>query len=260
MTIAAGFVCADGLVIAADGEISNNIAKWEDTKVHQCIRKNYGVVISGAGDSTLLKMAVDEIDLQLAENADLQRIREIVVDVTDRLSRRCIFCYVDGDPDRPDLQLLVGARMKSGQTLLLKTEVNRICEVSGCDFVGVGHTLARTVASWLYQPQMPADVVAVIAMQIVYWVKQHVSGCGQETRVVSLVDRNRSSITLYEDRDFFWGLNELIQPILVSCIDPTVTDTQFSDRIEKFAMKMGQVRQARKIASLPFPGAPEREP
>ena len=259
MTIAAGFVCNDGIVLAADSEISTQTSKWEGRKLFEHIRQNYGVVVTGAGDADLLNMAAYEIGRALAATDKLDGIRAKVSAVLDQICERCIDRYQDGDPNRPQLFLLIAARMNSGQCLLLRTNENRISSVDGCEFVGIGADIARAEASWLYQPDLTTAVMSKIALQLIYWVKQHVLGCGQATYVISLREARGRSIELCED-GFFWGLHDLLRPILLSCMDIKVPDEALDHALRLFEGKIRAVRRASVQAAAPFsfPIEPDR--
>jgi hypothetical protein len=59
MTIAAGFVCTDGIVICADTEYANSIAKEYRSKIW---RSRHGdCVIAAAGDEVLMKESAETL-------------------------------------------------------------------------------------------------------------------------------------------------------------------------------------------------------
>ncbi|MGO9037099.1 MAG: hypothetical protein ACLQKH_03865 [Steroidobacteraceae bacterium] len=259
MTMAAGFICADGIVVAADSEYTNPSSggKWSNLKIFEYKRANYGVVITGAGDATLIRMAADHIDRALKEGDDLSDIWLTVEAVTSNIAAKCIF----PDPTRPDLFLIVATRMNDGRKLLLTSDASKVAKVDNFVFVGIGETLGRTLASWLHSTDLATDVTSKIALHITYWVKKHVDGCGQETHVISLKESRRRSLTLYED-SFFWGLNELLQPILIGCLDSKIKDEVFAERLQSFQRNMQAVRDDTKKSQnfedfvLPIPPAP----
>jgi 20S proteasome alpha/beta subunit len=248
MTIAAGFVCSNGVVLAADSEHSTDVVKFERRKVFQCKKKNYGFAVAGAGRSDLIRLVVDELRDKLSEKDKLPQIRRKIKKLLKEVCDEHIFStYQATDPYRPRLLLLVAARMDTGENALWKTDDKIIATVDGCEFVGAGDSLAMTVASWLYDPSLSTGVVNVLAMQIIRWVKEHVPGCGKATHAVSVVGiqgSKRVIRTFCSDEEFFWGLNELLRPILIGCIDEKMTDSDFDSRIVKFSEKMRAVRQA----------------
>src|SRR5713226_8596853 len=62
VTIAAGFCCKDGMVIAADSqETTLGYMKGEKEKIRYCKMSAWSIAVVGAGDSTYVEMCMDKI-------------------------------------------------------------------------------------------------------------------------------------------------------------------------------------------------------
>ncbi len=67
MTIAAGFCCPDGIVLAADTQYTlGYMTRIQGPKIFRLKeRENVRVAVAGAGDVAYMQMAVEEIDRKL---------------------------------------------------------------------------------------------------------------------------------------------------------------------------------------------------
>jgi len=251
MTSAAGFVCADGLVIAADAEHSSGVARWEQRRIFEHTRAAYALSVCGAGNDDLIRMAFDQLARELEDADQLEDLERKSEKLVNRLAKKYLFCYGEHDAQRPQLRLLIAASAAHGGTLLLKSDANRIARVDGCEFLGAGAELARATASWLYEPGLTCAVVARMATEVLGWVRQHVPGCGRSTRVLTLKAGAVAEATAPEaEAGFFWGVHRLLQPILTGCLDERVSDVEFDDRLRWFEEALSGVRQSLR------PGAP----
>jgi 20S proteasome alpha/beta subunit len=81
MTIAAGFTCADGLVLCADTqETIIGYAKVNTQKITQIETPLYNIVFAGSGDSGLIEMTVQRMDQALTQTQPncTRRIEEVL--------------------------------------------------------------------------------------------------------------------------------------------------------------------------------------
>ena len=248
MTLAAGFIASDGIVIARATERSGSAAKWTPTEIFVGSSSAYEIAVTGSGDPALIRMAADQLlERTLEGDEDLSDLCEECERLVNRLSKKYIFCYGERDAERPQLQLLVGARMREdGSRLLLRSDANRIAKSDGIELVGHGSELARSVASWLYEPGLTVSVLARLVPHIVQWTAEHVPGCGRSTQLLCLSGAAQSPEPLQTpaEAEFFWGLNRLLQPIITGCIDERISDVQFDDRLRWFEERLSAVRQA----------------
>ncbi|HTT03516.1 MAG TPA: hypothetical protein VMG11_15660 [Steroidobacteraceae bacterium] len=248
MTLAAGFLCTDGVVVARATERSGSAAKWTPTEIFVGSGSGYEIAVTGIGNAALIRMAADQLlERSLEGDEDLSELWEECERLVNRLSKKYIFCYGERDPERPQLQLLVAARMREqGSRLLLRSDANRIAKSDGFEVLGHGSELARSVTSWLYEPGLTVSVVARLVTHIVHWTAEHVPGCGRTTQVLCLSGAAQTPKPVHApaEEEFFWGLNRLLQPIITGCIDERITDVQFDDRLRWFEERLSAVRQA----------------
>jgi hypothetical protein len=245
MGIAAGFVCSDGILLAAGTALTDASDKWPQRCFFERAVPRYRIALVGCGNSDLVRMAFDQLARELDEDDDLDDIWRCVEKVLNRLAKKYLFCYEASDPRRPELELLIAARMQDGASLLLKSEENRVSRVEDWVFVGPGSALAASVASWLYEPNLSTQVVSSLVPQILFWVRQHVADSGTAARILALREgASAEDAPVVSADQFFWGLHASLRPVLIGCIDPKVSDVEFDDRLRWLEEKMSAVRQS----------------
>lgn len=85
----------------------------------------------------------------------------------------------------------------------------------------------------------------VVALNIVQQAKRYASGVGGTTNVASLTrEPQRRSVSVYDDTEFFWGIQRLLRPLLLACMDESVPDEEFQQRQDKLVELFRDVRRA----------------
>jgi len=266
MTIAAAFVCLDGIVLAADSEYTYNYSKYEGEKLFQFVDDNWAIGIAAAGTMGLAKMFISDLKRKFTVSKDIQSLHDAIIERAKYFNEE----YIRKSNEPRQLLLLIAIQLKSApENLLLKISGDVVEPVQESDFIGAGDEIARATASWIFHPHMPARVVQQVALQVLYWTTEHVQFCGKATYalIVPKPWRQTRSFSWFQINEFFWGLNELLQPILNGCMNPQLPQDGFEAQLQAFVDKMRAVRAASIQAAAPFPGTnpssptePERQP
>lgn len=252
MTIAAAFVCLDGIVLAADSEYTYNFSKYEGEKLFQWGNDNWAIGIAIAGTMDLAKMFVDELHYKLLDSDDLESLRKKIIDLAKYFNEE----YIRKSTDMRQMLLLIAIQLKtSDKNLLLKVNGDVVSPVWSSDFIGAGDEIARATASWIFHPSMPVKVGSQVALNVLYWTAEHAQYCGKTNYALTVPKpwKQMVSFSVYHIDDFFFGLNELVRPILVGCMHMPVPDNKFEEALQAFVDKMREVRRASKLAAMPFP-------
>ncbi len=120
MTVAAGFLCSDGIILCADSEHSDEITKFQRSKVY---RFGKNLVLTGAGQISYIRMAFDKLSDKYEQgipdtpSGARLALEEVVVDVY--ANHIAPFFEVS---NRPYLHLITGTRCASGAMALVKSE------------------------------------------------------------------------------------------------------------------------------------------
>ncbi len=247
VTIVAGFNCTDGIVICADTEHNAGVSKFERRKIVHFDDEECSVRFGYAGNTDYTDMAIDKMRRSLAgKGKTVQGIKDAFEEISLDVYNRHIKGFFDmHDPNRPQILLLAGIRLASGEMQLVKVTDTAVSPVASFDALGTGEYLARSMADWLYDEDIPVRLMRVIAINIVQQTKRYASGVGGSTHVSSLTrERQRRSVSLYDDSQFFWGIQGLLRPILLGCMDEAVSDEVFQQAQNRLIELFRDVRQA----------------
>lgn len=188
MTIALGMLASDGIVLAADTEVSwGEYLKTEGTKV--ALLENEGLAIAGAGDGDYLDAISHELQraIRALNTDDVARIGRELRSVLERFHRQHVLPWKD-----PTLEflLLIGLQKKGRRALW----VTRKATMRPCVYatIGVGSADADSILTQLFEnvrtPRVTLAMAQFIAAYAVYLVKDRVMGCGKNTDMILVRD------------------------------------------------------------------------
>jgi len=192
MTIALGFQVGDGMLLAADRQVTNGdqkcgagkIALWLDPDPSSDGMNRGRLAITGAGDvhylsaiSVLLRepftrsspLTMDELESEF---------EQILVDFHQK---HVIPFGTFREEDRPSFELIIAAQ-RSEEKRMWVTQLSSIVPVWKPVAVGCGSVVADELFQNGYFPQS-ADIIAaqIMAAYVIFRAKQTVAGCGHDT-------------------------------------------------------------------------------
>jgi hypothetical protein len=247
MTIVAGFRCHDGLVLCADTEHSDGFSKFQRRKIRSFVDQDCVIRFAGAGHSDYIDMTTEKIMSRLpAKGKSIQAIKDSFEEVVLDIQTHHIQPFFDmHDQYRPQVRLLAIIRLTTGELELIKVSDTTVSTVEDYDVLGSGEHLARSLVDWLYDPMTPTRLMRVVALNIVQQTKRYVSGVGGTTHVASLTsDVQRRQAGLYDDSEFFFGIQKYLRPLLLASIDEKAEDTEFTKHRDKLIELLNDVRSA----------------
>lgn len=189
VTIAVGMVCRDGVVIAADTQISSpGYYKYHESKVHVTEGGDYALGFGYAGAPGLYREAREAI---MARFGNSERTPKAIFDC-------CHQTLLDDMALRytPDLGLdmLIGfSSLRSDTRLLVFSGSEKSLHWEhGISCLGVGDSsLTRYLSAHLYEPGMSTEDGVKVAVYIVAKAKSYIDHCGGETVLCTLRDRKK---------------------------------------------------------------------
>jgi hypothetical protein len=245
VTIAAGFHCTDGIVICADSEQSDYVAKYQREKIFVLEDR---LLFTGAGTSDYIKMAFDQLhDVFRAQwPEDPFAARAAIERLILSFHRRHIFRFFQpSDQSRPTVELIIATRCNNGELALVKT-----CETATTlggfyESVGIGRPLFEYWAKLFYNPNLTIGLVSYLCALILGEVKQNVPGCGGASYILSLPEPADKipSPTLISEQQALAGFPQSAVPLIVQCRDLRVSDQEFESQIQRFIMLLRATRQ-----------------
>lgn len=186
VTIGAGFLCTDGVVLCADTqETINDLTKTRASKLMVKEAPDRKLVIAGAGDSAFIDKLIELIwCATLSANATIDDVSDMVKDTVTETHRRYKEFYHVGM--MPTAELLFGVWVQGQGVRLYTTEGPIVNRVDKTQTVGVGWVLADYIIDRMFRSSMSAMEARTLAAYMLLRVKEYVAGCGGDSEIVIL--------------------------------------------------------------------------
>jgi len=244
MTITAGVLCSDGLIVCADSEIDVGDAKRERQKV-------YGhedwLLVTGAGWFDYLEMAFDKLCERLRSQKpdDCFSARKIVEQVISSVYEKNIARYFSvSDPNAPNFEMIVAVRCADGELALIKSQYTSVirCKANPVA-VGTGAPLFEYWGRYFFSKPVPMDVASYVSLFILREVKQSAVGCGGAIEVYRLpkdTSRHISFKTFFSEAHLMARFPESAVEIILECMqgkDPMKSLGYWGQQLEHLAQE-----------------------
>ena len=248
MTIAAGIVCSDGILVCADSEVSIQPSKRHREKIYYF--ENH-LQLTGSGNGDFIKMAFDKLcdEYRSARPVNRPDARQIAESLVFKIHKKHIFSfYQPSDPSRPMLDLLIACRCQDNELALVRTRDTTAVLCDGYEATGSGEDLFEYWAQLFYKPEMTMDTMSYLMLFVLREVKRNVMGCGGESHVVWLPKDENAEIVrrFFDEEKILAGFPETAVEILADCRDLSVNDGQFEYRLNKFVNAVRAIRETEK--------------
>lgn len=184
MTIGIGLVCSDGIVIAADGEITHGLVKSQRVKLFEIrgVSEDVSLVAAGAGDEMFIDGIRERLQEQLtAEVPDIVSLKRGIEGI---VVQACNEIWPLFDPaNRPTIELLLALKAVDG-CALLHVDGPLVRHLADVGFIGFGRDLALYKSKQLLViPSLSVEIAAPVVIYLVKTVKDNARYCGGETSV-----------------------------------------------------------------------------
>jgi 20S proteasome alpha/beta subunit len=181
MTIAAGFLCADGIVLGAD-TLYSGINKRYAAKIWTLPLGNVYVAFAAAGVAVSIGRVFQELRRRLNVSMSVDDIIEEADDVLGRLAQKLAPM---SDNDLPSLLMAIRA---PGRYALLENDGNviltHVLKPSQC--VGTGASLGLYFTDSLFSGEMSMKWARIIGAHLLKQAKEHADGCGGDSRILTI--------------------------------------------------------------------------
>ena len=237
VTIAIGFRCTDGVVLAADTEYNVGNSKVHATKIFELQpRQDFRVVFTGAGDASYMKMAVEKIDQAMPTgNQTILEIKDTIEKINAQIHKKHIYPFPGKAAEKPFYQLLAAIWTKGQRTRLIKTSETSLSEVPEYECLGYGD-LANYLASVHYSSTITTQEAMLLAVYSVSLSKKHVPSCSGNTNVAIVtndgqIDRPLDS-QISAAEIYFKEFEQSIADLMVTCLSADSTEEEIDNIIE----------------------------
>lgn len=273
MTIAAGLLCDEGVVLCADTqETIPGYVKTDTEKMRTFLRPIYNISFTGAGDSDLIEMTIEEIDrrLTLENPTALWPILKAIKDALADVFKKRIGPYGVFSPEtRPEIPTLLIVIQFSAATLLYKASGTKLRRLHESDCIGMGVILGKSLIGQLFDPKISLTQSGLIAVYIFNQVKRWVDTCGGKSDILLIFNRDKNIIRIPTDKveeleKHFDEFSLRVRPVLMAAADATVPHSEYEKAMHQFAidvlalrgkfMEMKQFfRSLYQLAGIPLP-------
>lgn len=251
VTIAAGFVCDEGIVICSDTqETIPGYVKTDSEKMRTIVGGHLSMVFTGSGDADLIEMTIDEIQNRviLEQPHAVWAIEKIVKDALSEIFKKRIGPYsVFPAEDRPLIpDLLIGVQVESG-TLLYKASGTKLRRLNEPECIGTGLVLGKSLIGRFFKRNLSLAQTGLLAIYILHQVKRWVDGCGGKSDILLLSNRERKIgrmptdevTTLEKDFDAF---DEAVNPVLFAASNAAMKHDEYKEVMSQFELKIFGLR------------------
>ena len=258
MTIAAGFVYRDGVMLCADTLIQMWPAKLYGMKIAPLDGPWGTGRVACSGDYDRAAAAVDK-----CRDALLKAPQKNPLEVVKETVRRHYTASVMKHPHygidhNIPYSLLFAMRFGNERCRLYVTQETDTREIDTYRAIGAGGPLGLQLSAPLYRLGMTEKKTAALAGYVLATVKDNVDGCGGRSTLVSI--RHDGSIVEFMDdmsveldlshADHFASeFNKRAAHLFVSHISPEVDDAEFEKRFADFFGFVSWLRGQRKAAT-----------
>ena len=244
MTIAAGFLCSDGFVLAADTQHSG-VNKRYAPKIWMARKGDVLIAMAGSGLSVALSRAEEDIRARLLPTMKMREVRDMVDGVLYALQHKYQPPY-PGSQNPPPITVLVGVRIggacrlyeSDGSAILGPVQKNRSC-------IGWGSSLGLFFADSLFRKGMTLAWAEIIAAHLISQSKKYADGCGGKTHMLR-VPQSGKPTRLHQSRitqleGYLATVQEALRDVLPS---PGISDETVARRVEILTAAILKARTA----------------
>lgn len=231
VTIAAGIVASDGLILAADSHESvDDYLKVFRPKLVDIplVSSELKCVIAGSGDGPFIDMLVERIsDALESSNPYTAEAKQLI---QDSITHTCdeVWPHYATQLDKPQASLLIGVRGNDGLALY-EAGVPMIKTVDRYSYIGSGRVLALYKSKQLMPEFLPLDLAVPLTAHILDLVKKNVERCGGATNMIALTSdgtvahKTQDEIVTAEKgyENVAWALDTFVLPLLPLATTPT---------------------------------------
>ena len=194
MTIAAGFVHRDGVLLCADTQHETLTMKSHATKLHQLDYWDGHIAFAYAGNSAFALSTIERCTKRIEALHNGEDPVTAAEKILDAEYRRVVYKHPDRliDPNVGYYFLMAVHRRSKGRTELHASYEVTIRQIFSYEALGIGKPLADYLVKPFYTRGQSEHDAVCFAAQVVSIAKEHVPGCGGMSLLLSL--RNDGTI------------------------------------------------------------------
>lgn len=246
MTIAAGFVARDGVLLCTDSQYSSGV-KVNGRKIFTFQLDDAVISFAIAGHEPFAKNAVfnckDVLEANRGAHASISSIKAIV----DQVVRDTYETLVEATKleDDPRFQLIIAIGTRSENPALFYSCSAAVNPVENFECVGSGYFVGHQIIGAAYQPGMDLEQLVVIGLHALAVAKECVDGVGGPSQIECICSRGmvttqnfRPAYSPYDNSTFMEidirEYERIAARFLLDISDHAITEEQFDTRGKLF--------------------------
>ena len=238
MTIAAGIVCADGIVMCADSQETYGDFKWPVKKLAfpRITTGDFNILIAGAGFGPAIDTATQKIFKRAAMNSPgYEQTFFIIEDVLREMHEKDLTWYPTNDRDSLQFRLLIAFKSEGGGGLF-STDGSLVTKVNTFEIIGAGAVSTKLFAHMLYRqtifesPDLGAEEGAVLAAFLVHLAKSQQVSIGGKSQLAILTAQGIRFANVWEIpalEPLFSECLKIGNELLIDCANPYLSEKEF---------------------------------
>jgi 20S proteasome alpha/beta subunit len=246
MTIAAGFLCSDGIVLASD-TLHSGINKRYAAKMWIKKRGDTLLAVAGSGTTVLLNRAKEDILEQWSPSMSVRDVRNVI----DNVLYGILFKHKAERNNQPPINLLIGVRAagrcsmyeSDGHAMLGPVVKHRAC-------IGWGGALGLYFADSLFRKHMSMKWAEIIAAHLIKQTKAFADGCGGRTHILKIprvgVPTRATPSDVRNLEGYFTEIDTAMKAVLPA---PGVSEQTLGLRLERLN---AAIRKTWKVSAVAF--------
>ncbi|HEY0875587.1 MAG TPA: hypothetical protein VGD94_19070 [Vicinamibacterales bacterium] len=247
MTLVAGIVCADGLVLCSDTELTGNTQKGNRAKIFTIghCHEDCLIAIGVAGDYDFGKAAIQYMGPVFGEPEapSLENMRSALSDAVTDVYTNHIY---PNKLNQRDIYLMAAMWRQGEGVSLIKTSETALIHVERYEAIGTGGELAEYILKRMYADDMRLDQAVALAIHVLREVKERGQGVGGETHISVISNDGRLFEVLPEQvaeyEASMCGLDTIWQQTFYHCFDLTRSDAQYKKGCEVIGRYLKRLR------------------
>jgi 20S proteasome alpha/beta subunit len=257
MTVCAGFLCTDGLIIGADTEHSGG-SKYHASKLSRATFHGGEYALTGTGSVGFCGMArdfiwgaLDDSELQFKRAKTRERRAKVFIEAVDRTIKGIHAAYIEHPtyPDQPlpHLELILGVHFQgeNEETRLMHCASDgSVYWVNNHVVAGMGQDIALRFLTILSPEPCPIDIMKAIALLCIAEAKLGAEGVGGQSELIQFPHPEPPIIKTWYSEAPFLEIAEEALHLAICAPREKLNDETFESRLKEFCDKLRRAKAA----------------
>jgi hypothetical protein len=255
MTIAAGILCRDGIVMCADSQETYGDFKWPVKKIAypRASSGDFSILISGAGFPSAIDTATQKIFERTAHSmSDYKQTVEIIESVLREIHEKDLAHYQANDRDNLQFRLLI-AFNAAGNGGLFVSDGPILTRVDSFQIIGSGAVITNFFASMLYKktlfesPDISIVEGSLLAAFLVHLAKSQLTSIGGESQLAMVTTEGIKFANVWEApawEPIFSKCLAIGSQMVLDCANPYLSKKNFEENLQDYCAAMKQMKRA----------------